>query len=181
MHWAKLISSEVHLLKGRVIQDIRRAPIIYQHPSSWIVSDKQGNNDGIVMRIMYPCGILVRESDGLLVRSSCLGRSSWKLDILHYLQVRLSWPRRLTCWSSPNNHSDFSKRRSWRLLYLRLQLLILVVSSKEIPQFPLSNEILNLLFKVKTFISIMPMISMEATILIPIAFIGIPLHFLWPL
>ena len=27
----------------------------------------------------------------------------------------------------------------------------------------------------------MPMISMEATILIPIALIGISLHFLWPL
>ena len=53
-----------------------------------------------------------------------------------------------------------------------------MVSSKEIPQFPLSNEILNLLLEVKTFIGIMPMISMEATILIPIALIGIPLHFL---
>ena len=181
MHWMKLISSEVHLLKGKVIQEIRRAPIIYQHPSSWIVSDKQCNNDGIVMRMMYPWGILICESDGLLVRSSRLGRSSWKLDVLHYLQVRLSWPGRLTCWTSPNNHSDFSKRRSWWLLYLHLQLLILIVSSKEIPYFPLANEIPNLLLEVKTFIDIMPMISMEATILIPIVLIGIPLHFLWPL
>ena len=181
MHWTKLIPSKVHLLKGRVIQDIRRTPIIYQHPSSWIVSDKQGNDDGIVMRMMYSWGILIHESDGLLVRSSRLRRSSWKLDVLHYLQVCLSWSGRLTCWTSPNNHFDFSKRRSWRLLYLRLQLLILIVSSKEIPQFPLSNKILNLLLEVKTFIGIMPIISMEATILIPIALIGIPLHFLWPL
>ena len=181
MHWTKLISSEVHLLKGKVIQDIRRAPIIYQHPFGWIISDKQADDDGIVVRMMYPCSILVYESDGLLVQISCLGRSSIKLDILQYLQVRLSCLGRLTCWTSPNNHSYFSKWRSWRLLYLRLQLLILVVSSKEIPQFPLSNEILNLLFEVKTFISIMPMISMEATILIPIVLIGIPLYFLWPL
>ena len=181
MHRTKLISSEVHLLKGRVIQDIRQAPIIYQHPSSWIVSDKQGDDDDIVMRMMYPCGILIRESDGLLVRSSRLGRLSKKLDVLHYLQVRLSCLGRLTYWNSPNNHSYFSKQRSWWLLYLHLQLLILVVSSKEIPQFPLSNEILNLLLEVKTFISIIPMISMKATILILIALIRIPLHFLWPL
>ena len=70
---------------------------------------------------------------------------------------------------------------SGRLLYLRLQLLILVVSSKEIPQFPLSNEIFNLLLEIKTFIGVMPMISMEATILIPIVLIGVSLHFLWPL
>ena len=61
------------------------------------------------------------------------------------------------------------------------QLLILVVSSKEIPQFPLSNEIFNLLLEIKTFVGVMPMVSMEATILIPIALIGISLHFLWPL
>ena len=143
MHWTKLISSEVHLLKGKVIQDICRAPVVYQHPSSWIINNNQGDNDGIVMKVMYSWGIFVRESDCLLVWSPRLGRSSWKLDILHYLQVCLSWPRRLTCWTSPNNHSDFSERRSWRLLYLRLQLFNLVVSSKEIPQFPLSNEILN--------------------------------------
>ena len=143
MHRSKLISSEVHLLKGRVIQDICRTPIIYQHPSSCIVSNKQGDEDGIVMRMMNPYGILVRESDGLLICGSRFGWSSRKLDVLHYLQVRLSWAGRLTCWTSPNNHSYFSERRSWRLLYLHLQLLILVVSSKEIPQFPLSNEILN--------------------------------------
>ena len=177
MHWTKLISSEVHLLKGKVIQDICRAPVVYQHPSSWIISNNQGDNDGIVMRVMYSWGILVRESDCLLVWSPRFGRSSLKPNVLHYLQVRLSWPRQLTCWTSPNNHSDFSERRSWRLLYLCLQLFILVVSSKEIPQLPLSNEILNLLLKVKTFISIMPMISMEATILIPIELVRIPLIF----
>ena len=72
-------------------------------------------------------------------------------------------------------------KRSWRLIYLRLQLLILIVSSQEIPRFPLSNEIFNLLLEVKTFISVMPVISMEATILILIVLIGVSLHFLWPL
>ena len=57
----------------------------------------------------------------------------------------------------------------------------LVVSSKEIPQFPLSNEIFNLLLEIKTFVGVMTMVSMEATILIPIELIGISLHFLWPL
>ena len=56
MHWTKLISSEVYFLKGRVIQDIYRAPIIYQHSSNCIVSDKQGDDDGIVMGMMYPRG-----------------------------------------------------------------------------------------------------------------------------
>ena len=70
---------------------------------------------------------------------------------------------------------------SGRLLYLRLQLLFLVVSSKEIPQFPLSDEIFNLLLEVKTFIGVMPVISMQAIILIPIALIGVSLHFLWSL
>ena len=66
-------------------------------------------------------------------------------------------------------------------LYLHLQLLILIVSSEKIPQLPLSNEIFNLLLEVKAFIGIMPMVSMETTILVPIALIGISLHFLWPL
>ena len=51
----------------------------------------------------------------------------------------------------------------------------------KIPQFPLSNEIFNLLLEVKTFIGVMPVISMEAAILIPVALIGVFLHFFWPL
>ena len=42
---------------------------------------------------------------------------------------------------------------------------------------PLLGEI-KMIVEVKIFISIMPMIFMEATILIPIALVGIPLHFL---
>ena len=53
--------------------------------------------------------------------------------------------------------------------YLPFQLLILMLSSKEISQLSLSNKIFNQLFQIVTFICIMPMVSMEAVILIPIS------------
>ena len=48
-------------------------------------------------------------------------------------------------------------------------------------QLSLSDEILNLLFQVVTFVYVMPMVSMEATIFILIALIKISFHLLWPL
>ena len=56
-----------------------------------------------------------------------------------------------------------------------------MIPSNEMPQLSLSNEILNLLFQVITFICVMPMIPMEATIFILIALIRISFHLLWPL
>ena len=49
------------------------------------------------------------------------------------------------------------------------------------PQLSLFDEILNLLFQVITFVRVMPMVPMEATIFILIALIGISFHLLWPL
>ena len=54
-------------------------------------------------------------------------------------------------------------------------------SSKEISQLPLPDEIFYKLFQIKTLICIMSMVSMEAAILVPIALIGIFLHFFRPL
>ena len=48
-------------------------------------------------------------------------------------------------------------------------------------QLSLFDEILNLLFQVITFVRVMPMIPMEATIFILIALIRISFHLLWPL
>ena len=56
-----------------------------------------------------------------------------------------------------------------------------MVLSKEIPQLPLPYEIFNLLLQIKTLVCIMTMIPTKATILVPIALIGISLHFLQPL
>ena len=49
------------------------------------------------------------------------------------------------------------------------------------PQFSLFDEILNLLFQVITFVYVMPMVPMEATLFILIALIRISFHLLWPL
>ena len=56
-----------------------------------------------------------------------------------------------------------------------------MISSKEIPQFPLPDEIFNLLLQIKTFIRVIPLVFMEAAILIPIALVRISFHFLRPL
>ena len=55
-----------------------------------------------------------------------------------------------------------------------------MIPSNEVPQLSLSHKILNLLLQVITFIRVMPMAPMEATILTFIALIGITLHLLWP-
>ena len=52
--------------------------------------------------------------------------------------------------------------------------------SKEISQFSLSCKIFNLLFQIVTFVRVVPIVSMEAKILVPIALVRISLHFLWP-
>ena len=53
-----------------------------------------------------------------------------------------------------------------------------MLSSKEIFQLSLSYKIFNLLFQIVTFICVVPMVSMEAAILVPIALVGISPHFL---
>ena len=110
----------------------------------------------------------------------CPWQSSRKLDALHHFQVCFFGLGRLACWTSPYDNSDFSERRSWWLFCFTLQFLVLVISSKETLQFSLPYKIFNLLFQIKTLVCIMSMVSMEATILTPIARIGISLHFLQP-
>ena len=56
-----------------------------------------------------------------------------------------------------------------------------MISSKEISQFSLPDEILYLLLQIKTLIRVMPMVFVEAAILVPIALVGISLHFFRPL
>ena len=56
-----------------------------------------------------------------------------------------------------------------------------MILSKEISQFSLSDEIFYLLFQIKTLVRVMPMVSVEVVILVPIVFVGISLHFFWPL
>ena len=56
-----------------------------------------------------------------------------------------------------------------------------MISSKEICHLPLLDEIFYLLLQIKTLVHIMPMVSMEVAILVPIALIGISLHFSQPL
>ena len=56
-----------------------------------------------------------------------------------------------------------------------------MISSKEIPQFSLPNEILNLLLQIVAFVRVMPMVPVEVAILVLIVLIGISLHFLQPL
>ena len=56
-----------------------------------------------------------------------------------------------------------------------------MIPSNKIPQLSLSDEILNLLFQVVTFILVMPMVPMEVTVFILIALIRISFHLLWPL
>ena len=56
-----------------------------------------------------------------------------------------------------------------------------MISSKEISQIPLSNEIFYQLLQIKTLVRVMSMVSVEATILAPIALIKISLHFFRPL
>ena len=64
-----------------------------------------------------------------------------------------------------------------RLFYFSLQLLVLVISSEKASQFSLPDEILYLLLQIKTLVHAMPMISVEAVILVLIVFVGISLHF----
>ena len=56
-----------------------------------------------------------------------------------------------------------------------------MISSKKISQLSLPNEIFNLLLQVIALIHVMPVISMEAAILILIALVVISFHFFWPL
>ena len=56
-----------------------------------------------------------------------------------------------------------------------------MIPSNEVPQLSLSNEILDLLLQVITLVRVMPMISLEATILILIALVRISFHLFWPL
>ena len=51
-------------------------------------------------------------------------------------------------------------------------------SSKEISQFSLLDEIFNLLVQIIAFVRVMPMVPVEAAILVPIALVGISLYFL---
>ena len=53
-----------------------------------------------------------------------------------------------------------------------------MLSSKENFQLSLSHKIFNLLFQIVTFICVVPMVSMEAAILVPITHVGISPHFL---
>ena len=133
------------------------------------------------MWVVNPFNIFVHECNGLLVRYPRPWGSSWKLDVLHYLQVRLPWLGRLSCQGPSYDNFYFFKRESWWLFELSLQLLVLVISSKEISQFSLPYEILYLLLQIKTLIRITHMVSVKATILVPIALIGISLHFFRPL
>ena len=56
-----------------------------------------------------------------------------------------------------------------------------MIPSNKVPQLSLSNEILDLLLQVITLVHVMPMISMEATIFVLIALVGVFLHLLQPL
>jgi len=67
------------------------------------------------------------------------------------------------------------------LISLHWQPLFLVISSKKVPQFSFSYEILNLLFQIITLVRVMPMVAVEVTILVLIALIRISLYLLWPL
>ena len=67
------------------------------------------------------------------------------------------------------------------ILHFSLQFLIFMISSNEMPQLSLSNEILNLLLQVIILVRIMAMISMEARVLVLIALVRITCHLLWPL
>ena len=53
-----------------------------------------------------------------------------------------------------------------------------MISSKEISQLSLPDEIFNLLLQIETHVRVIPMVSVEAAILVPIALAGISLHFL---
>ena len=53
-----------------------------------------------------------------------------------------------------------------------------MLSSREISQLSLSYEIFNLLFQIVTFVRVVPMVSIETTIHVPIALVGISFHFL---
>ena len=48
-------------------------------------------------------------------------------------------------------------------------------------QLSLFDKILDLLFQVITFVRVMPIVPMEATIFVLIALIRISFHLLWPL
>ena len=56
-----------------------------------------------------------------------------------------------------------------------------MISSKEISQFSLPDEILYLLLQIKTLVCVMSMIFVEAAIFVPIALVGISFHFFQPL
>ena len=155
------------------MQDVCRTSIIHQHPPSRIVSNKQSDYDGVVMGVMNSFNILIRECYSLFVRRLHPWRSSKELYVLHYLQVCLSGLGRLSYWGSFYDNSYFSKWRSWWFFCLCLQLLVFMISSKEISQMPLSNEIFYLLLQIKTLVHVMPMVSVEATILAPIALVRI--------
>ena len=106
---------------------------------------------------------------------------SRELNILHHFWIRLPGLGWLTYWTFSYNNSYLSKWGSRRLFYLPFQLLILMLSSKKISQLSLSYKIFNLLFQIVTFVRVVPMVSMEAAILVPIALVGISPHFLRPL
>ena len=52
-----------------------------------------------------------------------------------------------------------------------------MILSKEISQFFLPDEIFYLLLQTKTIVYVMPMVFVEVVILVPIALVGISLHF----
>ena len=112
----KLISSKPHLLESRVVQDVCRTSIVHQHLSGCIVSNEQSNDNRVVMWVMNPFSILVCERNGLFIHFPCLWGSSYKLDVLHYLQVCLPWledcpinvPPMMPLISQSGGRDDFS-------------------------------------------------------------------------
>ena len=88
------------------------------------------------MVVMNSFSILVRERDNLFFSGLRLWWSSRELDVLHHLQVGLSWSGRLAFWTTSYNYPYFSKQRWGWLFYLPLQFLVLVILSKKILNFP---------------------------------------------
>ena len=128
------------------------------------------------MWVMDPSSVFVYKGNGLLICPPSPWWSSRKLDVLYHLQVSLLWLRGLLCWSSSYNDFYLSKWGTWWLFYLFFQFLIFMISSQKIPQFFLPDKILYLLLQVIALVCIMPMVFVEAAILILITFVRIFLH-----
>ena len=162
------------------MQDIYRASIVDQHPVHVVIFYPYADDQRIVVRVVKTSRIFLRESDYGAFSSCYFRYKARQLNILDHPKISFTglFGRPSGCRSS-YDHSYVPYRASGSFIIpsrvLLLMGLIYSLLFDELLQLPLFNKGFNLLFQVITISHVMTVVSVEATILIPRASVGISL------